>query len=53
MPYVQKKENREVLGNLKIDLDKNLLLPNSEEVQPLTKYFGTFLHVSLVSFHLK
>ena len=33
MPYVQKKENRkkenrEVLGNLKTDLDKNLLLWN-------------------------
>ena len=49
MPY----ENWEALVNLKTDLDKNLLLPISEELKPLTKYFETFLYVSLVSFHLK
>ena len=30
-----------------------LTLPTSEELQPLTKHFETFLSVSLVSFHLK
>ena len=43
----------EILENLKTDSDKNLPLPTSEEIQPLTKYFGTFLSVILVSFHLK
>ena len=49
MPY----GNWEALVNLKTDLDKNPLLPISEELKPLTKYFETFLYVSLVSFHLK
>ena len=35
----------EILENLKTDSDKNLPLPTSEEIQPLTKYFGTFLSV--------
>ena len=40
--FLRSYENREVLANLKTDLDKNLLLPTSEEIYPLTKYFGTF-----------
>ena len=43
----------EILENLKTDSDKNLPLPTSEEIQPLTKYFGTFLSVILASFHPK
>ena len=43
----------EVLANLKTDSDKNLSLPISEEIQPLKKYFGTFLSIFLVSFNLK
>ena len=46
-------ENREVLASLKTDSDENLPIPISEEIQPLTKYFGTFLSVIIVSFHLK
>ena len=40
--FLRSYENREVLANLKIDSDKNLPLPVSEKMQPLTKYFGTF-----------
>ena len=46
-------ENREVLANLKTDSNKTLTLSISEEIQPLTKCFGTLLSVILVSFHLK
>ena len=46
-------ENREVLTNLKTDSGENLPIPISEEMQRLTKYFGTFLSVIIVSFHLK
>ena len=51
--FLRSYENTEVLANLKTDSNKNLPLPISEEIQPLTKYFGTFLSVILVSFHLK
>ena len=51
--FARPYENREVLANLKTDSDKNLSLAVSEEMQPLTKYFETFLSVILVSFHLK
>ena len=52
--FLRSYENAEVLTNLKTDSNKNYLpLPISEEIQPLTKYFGTFLSVILVSFHLK
>ena len=40
--FFKSYENREVLANLKTDSDKNLPLPVSEEIQPLTKYFGIF-----------
>ena len=51
--FLRSYENTEVLANLKTDSNKNLPLPISEVIQPLTKYFGTFLSVILVSFHLK
>ena len=51
--FLSSYENSEVLAKLKTDSDKNLSLPISEEIQPLTKYFGNFLSVILVSFHLK
>ena len=51
--FFKSYENREVLANLKTDSDKNLPLPVSEEIQPLTKYFGAFLSVALVPFHLR
>ena len=61
--FLMSYENRDVLAKLKSDLNKNLarnhffnislLLPTSEELQPLIKYFENFLSVSLVSFHLK
>ena len=51
--FLSSYENSEVLAKLKTDSDKNLSLPISEEIQPLTKYFGSFLSVILVSFHLK
>ena len=51
--FLRSYENTEVLANLKTDSNNNLPLPISEEIQPLTKYFGTFLSVILVSFHLK
>ena len=50
--FLRSYENREVLQNLKIDSDENLPLPTSEEIHPITKYFGTFSSVILVSFHL-
>ena len=40
--FLRSYENKEVLANLKTEPDKNLRLPISEEIQPLTKYFGTF-----------
>ena len=40
--FLRSYKNREVLSNLKTDSGKNLQLPISEEMQPLTKYFGTF-----------
>ena len=51
--FLRSYENTEVLANLKTDSNKNLPLPISEEIQPLTKYFGTFLSVILASFHPK
>ena len=51
--FLRSYENSEVLANLKTDSNKNLALSISEEIQPLTKYSGTFLSVILVSFHLK
>ena len=51
--FLSSYENSEVLAKLKTDSDKNLSLPISEEIQPLKKYFGNFLSVILVSFHLK
>ena len=46
--FLRSYENKEVLANLKTEPDKNLRLPISEEIQPLTKYFGTFLSVIVV-----
>ena len=51
--FLRSNEDMEVLANLKTDSNKNLPLPVSEEIQPLTKYCGTFLSAILVSFHLK
>ena len=51
--FLRSYKNTEVLANFKTGSNKNLPLPISEEIQPLTKYFGTFLSVILVSFHLK
>ena len=51
--FLRSYENSEVLANLKTDSNKNLALSISEEIQPLTKYSGTFSSVILVSFHLK
>ena len=45
-------KKRKVLANLKTDSDKNLPLSIQEKYNPITKYFGTFLSVILVSFHL-
>ena len=46
--FLRSYENKEVLANLKTEPDKNLRLAISEEIQPLTKYFGTFLSVIVV-----
>ena len=46
--FLRSYENTEVLANLKTDWNKNLPLPISEEIQPFTKYFGTFLSVILL-----
>ena len=40
--FLRSYENREILANLKTDSDKSLLLPISEEIQSLTKYFELF-----------
>ena len=40
--FLRSYENTEVLANLKTDSNNNLPLLISEEIQPLTKYFGTF-----------
>ena len=40
--FLRSYENTEVLANLKTDSNKKLPLSVSEEIQPLTKYFGTF-----------
>ena len=40
--FLRSYENTEVLANLKTDSNKNLPLPISEEIQPLTKYFELF-----------
>ena len=51
--FLRSYENTEVLVNLKTDSNKDLPVPISEKIQTLTKYFGTFSSVILVSFHLK
>ena len=48
--FVRSYENMEAFENLKTDSNKNLPLPISQEIQPLTKYFGTFLSLILVFF---
>ena len=43
-------KNSEFLAKLKTDSDRNLSLPISEEIQPLTKYFFKFF-ICYSSFH--
>ena len=50
--FLRSYENTEILVNLKTDSNKDLPVPISEKIQTLTKYFGTFSSVILVSFHL-
>ena len=51
--FLRSYENREVLANLKTDLNKILPIAISEEIKHLTKYFGAFLSAFIVSFDLK
>ena len=47
--FLRSYENTEVLANLKTDSNKKLPLSVSEEIQPLTKYFGTFFQFFFTS----
>ena len=51
--FLRSYEYTEVLATLKTDWNKKLPLSVSEEIQPLTKFFGTFLSIIPILFHLK